>query len=44
MSKISEFFGLNCNDDSLNFETAMRTQTVRIHSAYAQKCENQIQM
>lgn len=27
MSKISEFFGLNCNDDSLNFEAAMSTQT-----------------
>lgn len=26
MSKISEFFGLNCNDDSLNFEAAMSAQ------------------
>ena len=27
MSKISEFFGLNCNDDSLDFESAMSAQT-----------------
>lgn len=26
MSKISEFFGLNCKDDSLNFEAAMKAQ------------------
>lgn len=27
MSKISEFFGLNCKNDSLNFEAAMSAQT-----------------
>lgn len=27
MSKISEFFGLNCKDDSLDFEAAMSAQT-----------------
>lgn len=27
MSKISEFFGLNCTDDALNFETALNRQT-----------------
>lgn len=27
MSKISEFFGLNCYDDLLNFEAAMSAQT-----------------
>ncbi len=26
MSKISEFFGLNCKDESLDFEAAMNTQ------------------
>ena len=27
MSKISEFFGLNCNNDSLDFKSAMKAKT-----------------